>query len=92
MNNANTPEQITEAVRQICYMRGIDPKIKPEPKINKLELRQRIEDAEARISEENGDYELRGVNYTKMTDLSPEKVQAIKKAAKASNFGQFTTK
>lgn len=92
MNNANTPEQLTEAVRQICYMRGIDPEIKPEPKINKLELRQRIEDAEAKIHEEKGDYELHGVNYTKLPDVSPERMKAIKKAAKASNFGQFTTK
>jgi hypothetical protein len=86
-----TPQQIQEATQAICHMRGIEPEA-VKPAECKLELRQRIEDAENRLALENGDYELHGVNYTTIPNITPEKKQQLSDAAKRSHFGQFTTK
>ena len=71
MKMTMTPQQIQDAVTAICNMRGIDPE-EVKPADCKLELRQRIEDAESRIALENGDYELHGINYTTIPNITPK--------------------
>lgn len=68
MITPNTPEELAEAHRQICYMRGINPetKLKPSPK---LEVREKIESLLEQRAIESYDYDLHGVNFTKTIQL-----------------------
>lgn len=61
----NTPEELVEAHRQICYMRGIDPDAKPKTKVTAMETRRKIEERQYQNSLESDSYDLHGVNFTK---------------------------
>lgn len=65
MQSANTPEELAEAHRQICYMRGIDPDAAPKPKVTVMETRRKIEERQYQNSLESDNYELQGMNLTK---------------------------
>lgn len=88
MITPNTPEELAEAHRQICYMRGIDPDAAPKPKVTVMETRRKIEERQYQNSLESDNYELQGMNLTGAYSVDQEKKKQLAEAAKRSQFNK----
>ena len=90
VEQVNTPEELKEAHRQVCFLRGIDPDAKRPVPQSKLEIRNKIEEHNQAKALECDAFELHTPFYHQLPSIDHVRKRQLSEAAKKGNFGNFT--
>jgi len=90
MNSVNTPEQLENALTEICAMRGIDMESKRDStRRNYSQNQARLRDLEERrIASGETDSEGRAIFIKNKQQPTPEQLAGAKRNAKKTNFNR----